>query len=458
MPEIRAEQEPVANNRKLTVRIDRSIHASHGGRRTALFIALNRIIRVPDNNDANSLPPRHGAKFPLFRVRDYAHKMPEDMARKGGIFFPMYQREAMWIDFFATAPFAIKIYVGGVNAVSGFPMTENDKTRVKRLKMLGSGRPIQDYVVVPAQRWLDGIVSEDSKIRQSVPQPKGSGFSVEAQVTGDEKVGGIQIEFIPIKKEVSAEFNVRYEKMNSEAVTRPFNLAEKGLTAESTWGGPFGDFRGNVFNLSGDTKLGDAYFPPNFSTLSVRINPRCANLVHGVGSPWLFRLAVATPEITETDDADEAEVKEMGLAAGGLIKQTIEADTYPADIWDVEASVMLNLQILDVGSFSAVTGLPAPNTPVDAESYARRGYPVFAIWGGEKSGIKGDFSEVKSVAQMEAERARAEGRAVGEEESVPMRVVDGMGGFTDRVTPPGSWTEVQATYGMTARARHVTNS
>ncbi|KAK2031835.1 hypothetical protein LX32DRAFT_650410 [Colletotrichum zoysiae] len=174
-----------------------------------------RAEQEPVADDTNSLPPGTG-KSPLFRVRDYAHKMPEDMARKGGVFFPMYQREAMWIDFSA----------------------------------------------------------------------------------------------------------------------------------------------------------------------GVRINPRCANPARGVGSPWLFRLAVATPEIAETDDADEAEAEEMGLAAGGLIKQATEADTYPADVWDVEASAMLNLQTLDVGSFGAVTGLPALVRP--------EGVPLLRGLGrGERAGAGG---------------------------------------------------------------------
>ncbi|KAK1580502.1 uncharacterized protein LY79DRAFT_561311 [Colletotrichum navitas] len=487
MPEIRTKQEPVANNRKVTVLLGDSIRVSHGGNRDALSIHLNRTIRVPDNRDTNNLPPGMG-NFPLFKVRDFAHNMPEDMAKKGGVFFPMYQREAMWIGFSSRAPFAIKIYVGGVNAVSGFPMTENEKTKEKRLKMLRSGQPIQDYVVVPEQNWLYGIVSEDGKIRQFVAQPKGSGFSVEAQVTGDEKVGGIQIELIPVKKKLPAEFDVRYQNRNSEVITRTFNLAEKGLTTESTWRdvkklvsaefdiaveeqvlsdygnrAASGHFGAAFFDLSDDAKLGDVYFPPKFSALSISHQSRqhCGAMRYGMrarcGGPPMVMMAAAAaaPQVIADTGPDGAavlehslskrsmapsahatpppEVKEMGLAAGGLIKQTIEADTHPADIWDVEASVMLNLQILDVESFSAVTGQPALDTPIDAKSYAESGYPFFEIWGEEKSGIKGDFAEVKSVAQIEAERARAESKTVAEE-SVPVRVLQ-LGHFNSTFRP-----------------------
>ncbi|KAK1984817.1 integral membrane protein [Colletotrichum cereale] len=452
MPEVRAEREPIVSSRKLTVRLGDDICVSHGGNVDVLTIRLNRTIRVPDNRDTNDLPPSMGT-FPLFKVRDYARRMPEDMAKKGGIFFPMYQREAMWISFSSRAPFAIKLYVGGVNAVSGFPMTENDKTREKRLKMLSSGHQLQDYIVLPEQNWLDGIVSEDGKIRQFVAQPKGSGFSVEAQVTGDEKVGGIQIELIPIKKNLPAEFDVRYQNRNSEVVTRTFNLAERGLAADSTWGdvkklihaefdiavedqvlsdhgskAPFRHFGSDLFDFSDDTKLGDAYFPPKFSTLS-------GNMKAGPDGAAVLEDSPSKRTKSESSRAaPPQEVKEMGLAAGGLIKQTIEADTHPADVWDVEASLMMNIQILDVESFCVVTGQPAPDTPVDAQSYAHRGYPFFEIWGEEKSGIKGDFAEVRSVAQIEAERARAEGKDVREEESVPMRVVQ-LGHFKSTFRP-----------------------
>ncbi|GKT53127.1 integral membrane protein [Colletotrichum tofieldiae] len=505
MHEIRAEQEPIASSRKVAVGLDDNgtssstkIRVSHGGKKDALSIQLNRTVRVPDNRDTNDLPPGMGT-FPLFKVQKYAHNMPENMAKKGGIFFPMYQREAMWIGFSAMVPFAIKIYVGGVNAISGFPMMENDKTKEKRLKMLNSGKQIQDYMVVPEQDWLDGIASEDGKIRQFVAQPKGSGFSVEAQVTGDEKVGGIQIELIPVKKNLPTEFDVRYQNRDLEVITRTFNLVERNLTAESTWGdvkklirdefdiavneqilsdhgsrAAFGQCGTNLLDFSNETKLSDTYFPPKFSTISVTNRPwqrRGAKRYRIIEAGDAFGSAASTLMMTAANMgpvADSAprentktspeeamvledtpgkrtkkksssaatplKVKEMSLAAGGLIKQTIEADTHPASAWDVEASVMMNLQILDVESFCAVTGQPAPDTPVDAQSYINNGYPFFEIWGEEKSGIKGDFSEVKSVAQIEAERAEAEGKDIEEEQSLPVRVVQ-LGSFRSTFHP-----------------------
>jgi hypothetical protein len=61
--------------------------------------------------------------------------MPDDMVKKGGVFLPMFQKEAMWLNFSSLQPFAIKIYVGGVNAISGVPINESPEKALARLKV-----------------------------------------------------------------------------------------------------------------------------------------------------------------------------------------------------------------------------------------------------------------------------------------------------------------------------------
>jgi hypothetical protein len=137
-----------------------------------------------------------------------------------------------------------------------------------------------------------------------------------------------------------------------------------------------------------------------------------------------FSPDMASPEAQTLSKAKRkvSAVKEMGIAAGGSINQTIERDTYPVGLWDVSSSILLNIQILDSEAFTEVTGLPPLDTPIDAETYARHGYPFFEIWGEEKTGIVGQFAEVKSVAQIEEERAKEKGEAYEKEKSVPQRV------------------------------------
>jgi hypothetical protein len=100
----------------------------------------------------------------------------------------------MWIRFRAEGPYAIKVFVGGVNAISGEPTVETAATRLRLRNRLAQNKPIQDYVVVPNQLWLDGIATNVGKVRQFVAMPVGMGYSVEAQITGEEVTSGIQFE------------------------------------------------------------------------------------------------------------------------------------------------------------------------------------------------------------------------------------------------------------------------
>lgn len=103
----------------------------------------------------------------------------------------------MWINFRSFDRFAIKVHVGGVNAVSGEPMIENAATKLRRLNRVAQNKSVQDYIVTPDQVWLDGIASNDGHVRQFVATPLGTGYSVEVQMTGEDVMGGLQFEITP---------------------------------------------------------------------------------------------------------------------------------------------------------------------------------------------------------------------------------------------------------------------
>jgi hypothetical protein len=140
----------------------------------------------------------------------------------------------MWIKFSAKEPFALKIYVGGVNAISGVPIKESPEAALKRLQL--SDKVKQDYVVLPDQPWLDGIASDDGRIRQFVAMPKGSGYSVEAQVTGEEKIDGMQFELTPVKRGCPESLNVKVFERASPYTSKDklLNLQEKRFSVMST--------------------------------------------------------------------------------------------------------------------------------------------------------------------------------------------------------------------------------
>ena len=157
-------------------------------------IGFQRTLRIPDDGRDYPLPPGLG-RFPVLPVDRYAERVPEGWRQRGGVFIPMHQREALWIDFTATptrTPHAVKVAIGKVNAITGEPWSET----LHR----GDGRK-QDYLVVPDQPWVDGINVGDGRIRQFVAVPLGSDYTVEGQVTGEETWGGIQLLVVPLKPE-----------------------------------------------------------------------------------------------------------------------------------------------------------------------------------------------------------------------------------------------------------------
>ena len=103
----------------------------------------------------------------------------------------------MWILFRSRDKLAIKVFVRGVNAVSGEPMLGNAATTLGGLNRKSQGKTLQDYLMTPQQLWLDGVASHDGQVRQFEAVSSESRYSVEFQVTGEEVVGGLQFETIP---------------------------------------------------------------------------------------------------------------------------------------------------------------------------------------------------------------------------------------------------------------------
>ena len=145
-------------------------------------VTFQRTLRIPDDGKTYPLPPTLG-RFPVHRVTAYAKRIPHEWTERDGVFIPMYQREALWLAFAGAEwrPNAVQIGVGNINAVSG----EAWEDRLSQ--------DPQNYIVCPDQMWLDGINAGGGTIRQFVAAPLGMGYTIEAQVTGKEDVGGIQI-------------------------------------------------------------------------------------------------------------------------------------------------------------------------------------------------------------------------------------------------------------------------
>ena len=155
---------------------------------TTLQIEFQRTLRIPDDGKIYPLPAGFG-RFPLQHVDDYKDTVPTQWIERGGVLMPMYQSEALWINFRTDYPFAVKVAAGKINAVTG----ELWQTELQA--------DPQNYLVLPEQPWLDGFAVRKGVIRQFVAMPLGAGYSAEEQITGKEDTGGIQLQVFPLRAE-----------------------------------------------------------------------------------------------------------------------------------------------------------------------------------------------------------------------------------------------------------------
>jgi hypothetical protein len=177
--------------------------AEHG----RLGVSLLRTLRLPDDGVRYPLPPGMGP-LPLRRVQDLKGRVPPEWLARPGVVVPMYRCEAIWLLFSADHPLphAVKVGCGGINALTGRPLSrrlERPEQPGLWRRMLGAA-PAQDYAVCPPQQFIDGFNTGHHSVRQFVAVPLGEGRTVEAQVTGDERHGGIQLCVYPPRPEREA--------------------------------------------------------------------------------------------------------------------------------------------------------------------------------------------------------------------------------------------------------------
>lgn len=270
---------------------------------SGLSITFQRTLRIPDDGRTHALPPGFG-NFPIRDVRAYADTVPKHWLEHGGVFLPMYQREAMWMSLSGWPPHAVKVGVGKVCALTGEPWSED----LHKTSGLFSPKH-QDYLVTPPQPWLDGICVGEGRIRQFVAMPLGSGTTVEGQVTGEETHGGLQLKV----------------------------------------------------------------FPPNPGRFE---RPKLARRRSAAG----FGGAMPCAAPMESACLDMEESGEMGLAAGGSMKQKIYPDPHGLETWDATKAERCFVHIVDSRMWKRITGEDCPPTPVGMSQYVSAGLPWYDLY------------------------------------------------------------------------------
>ena len=333
------------------------------GRHT--HISFNRTLRIPEDGKTYPLPAGFG-RLPILRVEDYAERVPAKWLEEGGLIIPLYQREALFLEFEGVEwrPTIAKVAVGRVNAVSG--KDYDLSVRPHR----------QDYIVIPEQHWLDGINSGDGSVRQFVAMPLGEGYTIEAQITDEEKHGGCQI----------AVFDPKPGR---------FSDVDPDLRAAAECNRML---RAAALRLQ-DTKRKDAE-PALFSQdIGGAIRSMDPTLLRSQDTADLPALAAAprAPAVTE-----------MGIAAGGRIKQQIIEDTYGAESWNQAALREVIIHIVNSAVFKELTGQEPPPTPVTLEQYKKYGIPWYSDYDEQipKVAPSGLLRRMLSISQIDQKRGK----------------------------------------------------
>lgn len=136
------------------------------------------------HTNADFIVPMHGTDVMLINMQ---HLLMESRL----------DEEAVFISFSSASIFAIKVFLGPINVITGNrDNTESTNSLIDKEK--------QDYIVAPEQRWIDGITTGNSQVRQFVAKAttKGSRYNVEAHLKKSELKGGFHFVVVPPKNPV----------------------------------------------------------------------------------------------------------------------------------------------------------------------------------------------------------------------------------------------------------------
>lgn len=327
-------------------------------------ITLHRTIRLPEDGNSHSLPPSRG-QFAMKRIQDYRDRVPAAWRDHGGVFIPMYEREALWLGFSGPTS-AVKIATGKVNAVSGGEWSQE----LKEPTGVDGKDPEQDYMVGPdPQRWLDGFNVGGGQIRQFVAMQMGKGYTVEAQVTGREDVGGIQILVVPAKPGAIKPVNRSYGR---------------GMATLSSGGG--------LESMGGEESFGSYAY-------------ESAATMDSFGGGLLGGGATRSMSTNSSGRSVQRKGAQMGLAQGGRMEQKVYADPHGIDTWDQGNAERIFVHLVDATLWETITGEPCPPCPIPASEY--KGAYFTHDTGAKAVNGSGTLAGVKPVSQKDNEHGFA---------------------------------------------------
>jgi hypothetical protein len=389
-------------------------------------VSFCRTLRVPDDGKTYPLPAELG-HFPLHSVAEFADRVPRTWLDTGGFFLPVYQSEAMFLSFGGVSwrPNIAKVGVGKVNAVSGKPWDERIHVHE------------QDYLLCPEQRWLDGLNAGNGFVRQFVAMPIGQGYTVEEQVTDEDRFGGIQLVsydprqgVFPNEDPSEVVRRAEEERLKHVLLKECARLSEpfKSVLSLSVMG-----FSTEQIRLAAE--LPD-YLVARYEATCKDIYAKSGHRKYTLGDGQTMLIKEARTEglrqlaeivgIAPVEQLKDilfppqyrTEEPVMGIAAGGKIRQKVVEDPYGSSAWDenVRGAVWIHLVNSDI--YQRITGKGPPEKPMDAKTYKRFAVPWFDIYAENGAALRPSriLGRIKSVFAIDQQR----GTSHSPEVSIPV--------------------------------------
>ncbi|KAK7042356.1 hypothetical protein R3P38DRAFT_3390033 [Favolaschia claudopus] len=392
---------------------------------------FNRTLRVPDNATEYALPPGLGT-FPIVKAQDYAD-LPDFIKQRGGYIMPLFQREALWIDIDG-GHCAIKISVGGINAITGGKHNEQPP------------EGLQDYVVGGKQPWLDGIAIAPGVVRQFVAMKLGHGHTIEEQLSETRK-GGIQIDVYPSLVGVVkfCQRTTQHETLDLDKSPAQLGVEVREQIIMSSTEFPLNTL-GDLVKYAAPNPVLDVFYrdDPHPIYISVNVDGKSMNfqVERGVTVREL-KDKIQKKACTTHDDYrlvydgegmdDESFVsdygvengdvldllyqvrggggpvrgsrsKPMGIAAGGMITQKIYQDQHSPVIYDEENAQRVFIHTVSTPLWEQITGVVCPMTPITPALYKAHKFPWYQIYDEHMPTVHPNdaFNSVRSIREVDS--------------------------------------------------------